>query len=284
MLIDKRIGDVRFQAISLAGEETMIALPELNVCFDFGRAPRPIIGIDTVCLSHGHMDHSAGIAYYCSQRAFLGSPPGTIVLPRELVPLVRDLLAVWARIEGKPSAVNLIGLAAGQEHVLRKGLLVRTFPVNHGGPCLGYTVIEVRNKLKPEYADHTGPMLVELKKKGVQIEYRLEVPLVAYCGDTAVGEFFDLDHVRNSKVIILDCTFFDPEHVVRARAGRHMHVQDLPEALDRLRNRHVVLSHLSRRTFIRDAKKILRETVGENDLERLTFLMDRPPRQPSPSS
>jgi len=52
------------------GEETVVALPTLDVCFDVGKAPDQVLAINHVLLTHGHMDHAAGIAYYCSQRIF----------------------------------------------------------------------------------------------------------------------------------------------------------------------------------------------------------------------
>ena len=87
----------------------------------------------------------------------------------------------------------------------RRGRSTRSgggFEVNHGGPSIGYSVIERRHKLKPEYADHSGPQLVALKEQGVEITRELELPLVAFCGDTATGDFLDLDWVRNASVLV----------------------------------------------------------------------------------
>ncbi|MDB5301871.1 MAG: ribonuclease, partial [Phycisphaerales bacterium] len=41
---------------SVAGEETVTQIPELNVCFDIGRAPYFALTSDIVCVTHGHMD------------------------------------------------------------------------------------------------------------------------------------------------------------------------------------------------------------------------------------
>jgi len=98
-------------------------------------------------------------------------------------------------------------------------------------------------------------------------------------GDTADGPHFDLDHVRNARLLIMECTFFDSDHVVRARAGKHIHVRDLRGILPRLRNPHILLTHVTRRTDIRAAKRILQNHVEPVDHERITFLMDRPPRK-----
>src|SRR3972149_3558809 len=76
---EKRIGPVQGQGSSMAGEETAEILPEMNLAFDVGRAPRELISIDYVFLTHGHMDHSAGLAYYFSQRNFVGNKPGAVL-------------------------------------------------------------------------------------------------------------------------------------------------------------------------------------------------------------
>ena len=104
------------------------------------------------------------------------------------------------------------------------------------------------------------------------------MPLVTYTGDTALGRFLDLDFVQNSRVVILECTFFDRDHVVRARAGRHIHVEDLAKVCEAIPNAQILLMHLTRRTDLRQAKHILGHTLHPDDLARVSFLMDRPPR------
>ena len=278
-MVEKQVGSVKLVGYSLAGEETVIVLPEMNVAFDVGRAPREIVSIDTVCLSHGHMDHAAGLAYYFSQRLFQDLTPGCVLVPHKLVPAIEDLMRVWARIEGHPSPGKIVGVDEDEDFQVRKDLIVRPFRVCHGNNSLGFSVIEVRKKLKPEYATYSGQQIVELKKAGQTVEYRLEVPRVAYCGDTQLGNFLDRDDVRNAEVVIFECTFFDPEHLERARQGQHTHVCDLPAMLERVRSPNVVIAHITRRTFMHEVKKILADTIGKSDLERITILMDQPPRR-----
>lgn len=273
-LVEHELAGIRLLGHSLAGEETVVAAPELNVCFDVGKAPAHILPIDHVLLSHGHMDHAAGLAYYLSQRNFVGNSPGCIVCPKPLIDPIRDLLRVWGRIEGHVTPARLVGLAPGDEHEIRRGLVARAFAVNHGAPSLGFVVVDIRHKLKPEFADRTGPQLVELKKQGVEIQYSLEVPLVAYCGDTAEGDFLKLDAVRQAKVLILECTFFEDDAVRRAREGYHMHVRDVARILPKLENEHFLLVHVSRRTGLRDAKRTLARLVDPAIMERVRFLMD----------
>jgi ribonuclease Z len=281
-MVKKQYGEIQLQGFSAAGEETVITVPELDLAFDVGRAPREIIPINHVCLSHGHMDHSAGLAYYFSQRNFQGIPAGCVIMPHHLVPAVSELMQVWSRIEGHVSPARIVGVDEDEDFEVRRGLIVRPFRVRHPGPTLGFSAIEVRKKLKPEYAELSGQQLVQLKKEGKTIENRMEIPLVAYSADTAVGAWLDHDHVRNAKILLLECTFFDDDHDSRARKGSHMHVRDLPEVLERVRNEHVVLIHLTRRTGIGHAKRVLSKMLNPADKQRVSLLMDTPRRRTTP--
>lgn len=273
-LIEHRLGGIQVLGYSVAGEETVIAVPELNVCFDVGKAPSEILSVDHVLLSHGHMDHSAGIAYYFSQRNFVGNDSGCVLVPTVLEAPLRELMRVWGQIEGHVSPSRIVGMAPGDEYTLRRGMKVLAFAPNHGVPSLGFCVIEQRHKLKPEFADRTGPELVAIKKQGIEIQYSVEIPLVAYCGDTAEGDWAENEVVRRAQVLILECTFFDTDHVRRARAGHHMHVRDVARVLRRLDNAHILLAHVTRRTSIRDAKQMLTKLIADDVMSRVTFLMD----------
>lgn len=280
-LIEKTVGGVRLQGFSLAGEETIFIAPEMNVAFDIGRAPREAIGIDHICLSHGHMDHAAGLAYYFSQRHFQGNAPGTLLVHHKLVPAIEDLLRVWGRIEGHVSPGRIVGVDEDEDFQLHRSLVIRPFRVCHPGPTLGFSLVEVRKKLKPEFAALSGQQIAELKRSGRIVEDRLEIPRLAFCSDSAIGSFLDRDHVRNAEVLIFECTFFEPEHLERARQGRHTHIDDLPQLFERVRSPHVVVMHMSRRTGIGTAKRYLRKLLKPVDLERLTLFMDLPPQRRS---
>jgi len=279
-LVKKRVNDILIQGFSLAGEETVIALPEMNMAFDVGRAPSEIIGIDHICLSHGHMDHAAGLAYYFSQRNFQGIPPGTVLAHHKLVPAIQELMHIWGRIEGHVSPSIIVGVDEDEDFSVNRNLVIRPFRVCHPGPTLGFAAIEVRKKLMSEYAEYSGQQIATLKKTGQNVEYRLEVPKVAFCGDSAVGDFLDHDYVRNAQVLIIECTFFEDEHVERAQKGQHMHVNDWPKLIERINCPNIVLHHVTRRTSLRQAKQMLEKVLSPADFDRITFLMEIPPRKP----
>jgi ribonuclease Z len=268
------LGQIHVIGYSVAGEETLVQVPELNVCFDIGRAPYFALTSDIVCITHGHMDHVAGIPYYLSQRSFQGMKPGTILLPRELERPVDNLLRCWRDVERQATPYSLIGMSPGDVHEVRRDFAIRCFATHHGGPSLGYSLISVREKLKQEYIGKAGPELVALKNKGIEIQYRIEVPLVAYLGDTTMGEVFDHPDVQNAEVLITEVTFFDADHKSKAKAGRHLHVDHFLDILPRLENKDIVLIHVSRRTGVRRARNLLRRRIGNERMKQIHFLMD----------
>lgn len=260
---------------SVAGEESVIVVPELDCCFDIGKCPREALAVNHVLLSHGHMDHVAGIPYYFAQRDFQGIANGTAVVPADLVGPLEQLMTAWGRVEGHVPPHRFVGARGGDDYEIRRGLVARAFPTNHLPGSLGFSVIEVRNKLKEEYLDLTGPQIVELKKQGVEITRRLEVPLVAFLGDTGPGNYACLPHVAEAKILLIECTFFEAEHVDRARAGKHLHVEQLPRVLEGMNNERIVIVHVTRRTDMASARRALRKALPKSTLERVTFLMSR---------
>jgi ribonuclease Z len=272
------LGSLEIMGYSVAGEETVVAVPALDVCFDIGKAPDQVLAVNHVLLTHGHMDHAAGIAYYCSQRDFREMAPGTVLLPAHLAPLLEELFNLWGRLDGTRPPAKIVPLRAGQEYELRRNLFAFAFPTNHATGSLGFTITERRQKLKPEYLDTPGPEIARLRREGANVTYTLNMPLVTYLGDTMAGDFEKLACVRHSQVLIVECTFFDADHHDRARAGRHYHFDDLARLLPKLENQHILLIHLSRRTELNLARKRVREALPPEIVERIHFLMERPRR------
>jgi len=270
-----KIDDLEIIGYSVAGEETVVAVPQLDVCFDVGKAPDQIISINNILLTHGHMDHAGGIAYYLSQRNFTGQSPGTILAPENLLGHIRDIIDAWGHLDGSKIPANLVGVKPGDEYQIKPNLFTRVFPTKHSKGSVGYSVIEKRKKIKPEYAALTGPQIVELKKQGVEIDYPLEISIVSYIGDTQYVDFSQLKYIAESKILIAECTFYEDEHAGRAEAGKHMHIDEFAALLQNLQNEHIVITHTTLRTPLREIRKILKEALPQAKYEKVILFMDR---------
>ena len=268
-----KIDELEIIGYSVAGEETVVAMPQLGVCFDIGKAPNQVISINHVLLTHGHMDHAAGIAYYLSHRNFSGQSPGTILAPKNLLGPIREIIDAWSRLDGNKVPANLVGVKAGDEYQIKPNLFTRVFPTKHSKGSVGYTVFEKRKKIKPEYANLTGPQIVELKKQGIKIDYPLEIPIVTYLGDTQYIDFSQLKYIVDSKILIAECTFYETEHSERAEAGRHIHINEFTELIEKLQNEHIIITHTTQRTPMREIRRILKEALSPEQYEKVILFM-----------
>ena len=268
-----KIDDLEIIGYSIAGEETVVAIPQLDVCFDIGKAPDQVISIKNVLLTHGHMDHAAGIAYYLSHRNFCGQSPGTIIAPANLLNPIRQIIDAWSRLDGSKVPANLVGVKPGDQFQIKPNLFARAFPTKHSRGSVGYTVIEKRKKIKPEYAGLTSPQIVELKKQGIEIDYPLEIPIVTYLGDTSYVDFSQLKYIAESKILIAECTFYQTEHTDRAEAGSHMHINEFAEMTEKLQNQHIIITHTTQRTPMHLIRKTLKQVLSPEKYDRVILLM-----------
>ena len=264
----------RVQGLSVAGEATCVQVPELDVCFDMGACPRSALASKFVALSHGHMDHVGGLAYWFSQRRFQGMGTGTIVLDKRIEGAFRAMMAGYEELERQQTPYEVRALGDGDELEIKNNHFLRAFHTEHTAPSMGYAIIEKRSKLRDEFAGLPQEKLRELKNRGEEITRQLEIPLIAYMGDTGPGPHLLRDEVRKAQVIITECTFFEPDHRSRAKIGMHLHVEDLAEWLRVCECEHMVIIHVSRRTNLGYARKRLVEVAGEEQASRAHFLMD----------
>ncbi|XP_075660850.1 tRNase Z TRZ1 isoform X2 [Castanea sativa] len=238
------------KGLSIAGHETCIIFPSLNIAFDIGRCPHQAIQQDFLCISHAHMDHIGGLPMYVATRGLYRMKPPTIIVPTCIKADVEQLFEVHRRMDQSDLKHNLIGLDVGEEFYLRKDLKVRAFKTYHVIPSQGYVVYSVKQKLKQEYIGLPGNEIKNLKLSGVEITYTVTVPEIAFTGDTMSDFIVDqhnIDALR-SRILVMECTFVDNSvQVEGARDYGHTHISEIIGHAERFENKAILLIHFSAR-------------------------------------
>jgi ribonuclease Z len=137
-------------------------------------------------------------------------------------------------------------MSPGDELALRPDLHVRAVRTFHPVPSLGYLLVRRVAKLRPELHGLTGPEIAARRRSGeevTELDERLEL---AYATDTLISVLDHSPELLRARVLVMECTFLDDRKSVEAaRAGCHIHLDEVLDRADRFENEHIVMMHLS---------------------------------------
>ncbi|KAD4888940.1 hypothetical protein E3N88_21013 [Mikania micrantha] len=256
------IEDYPIEGLSIAGHETCVILPTLNLAFDIGKCPQRAISQQFLFISHGHMDHIGGLPMYVATRGLYRMSPPTIVVPKVIKENVEKIFEAHRAMDQSELKHTLIGLDFGEEFYLRKDMKVKAFKTYHVIPSqasclyssllhiLGYVIYSVKQKLKPEYVGLPGDEIKRLKFSGVEITFTTTSPEVAFTGDTTSDFIVDSNNadVLKAKVLIMESTYVEDTMTVdNAREYGHTHLSEIVNYANRFENKAIVLIHFSAR-------------------------------------
>lgn len=247
MLTTVTAGPYTIRGVSVGGVYTSLAVPELGLVFDAGISPRSAGGIDTILLSHGHADHVGALPALLGIRALHGKmKPPRVVMPAEIVEDLQVALAALSKLQRFALDIEPIGMSPGDEVALRGDLFVRAVRTFHPVPSLAYVIVRRVSKLRAEFRGLAGPEIGARRLAGESMtehEDRLEL---AYSTDTLVSVLDHAPELMRTRVLILECTFLDSRKTLEAaRAGCHIHLDEIIERAERFENEHIVLMHVS---------------------------------------
>jgi ribonuclease Z len=270
------LAGIPVEAVSVGGLETCIQLPSFKLALDIGRCPPSALRQKLVLLTHGHMDHAAGLPYHAHMRALRGQGRPTYVVPHQTLPALEGLFEAFHTLTDTESPCTFVPLGPGEQHVFGR-TIVRPFKSFHRVPSQGYSIWSRRSKLKAAYQDLPGADLGRLRREGVDISDEVEVAEVAFSGDSLIDIVDHEEVVRTARLLILEVTFLDEKvGVKKARAQGHVHLDELIARADRLQNEAILLTHFSARYGPREIKDILAARLPPGLRERVTPLLPHP--------
>ena len=210
-----------------------------------------VFGIESVFISHGHYDHIGGLPGLIRSRSTSrGDPtkPLSIYHPARNagVDQIRKYLTEtsWKL----PFELNWIALEPGQSVSLpgeRKQRRVEAFEVEHspGRLCLGYRIVEIRKRLRPQYRDLFKEEIIQIKQEqGAEaLTEPYEQKLFCFSGDCMR---LNPEEVRGCDVLMHDATFVNVED---REEDYHATVREAVEAAKAADVGALVLYHFSTR-------------------------------------
>lgn len=269
-------GKYKFHGMSLSGIRTAIAMPELSLSFDVAQGYPFLFNLKQYFLSHGHLDHAAGVPYIISQKAMNSMPPGKFYMPGSLVEPLDQIMKLWGKIEGHSYNYDFIPVRADDEIPLNAQTYVKVFPTTHRIESFGYTVFEIHKKLKQEYWGFNQDEIVNLRRQGIEVNEAHHIPVVSFTGDTQI-EFLDSrPWVRQSKILILEATYLDDKKSIEhARTWGHTHIDEVLPRLKDIESEKIVFIHASSRYSDKEAARLLNEKIPAEYRDRIELFPGR---------
>lgn len=247
MITDISTSRLTVRGRSLGGMYTGLHVPELDALFDAGTALRSACGARNLFLSHAHVDHVGALPTLLGMRGLTGvQRPLRVFAPTEVAEGLPAALAGFSALHRWSLGVEAIAMEPGDEFQLRKDLWVRAFRTFHPVPSLGFLFFRRVNKLREEFKALPGPEIGRLRREGADIFDTAEHLELAYATDTLPEVLRHTPELYRARVTILECTFLDDRKpLAKARAGCHIHLDELLPHAERFENEALVLMHFS---------------------------------------
>lgn len=225
--------------------------------------------IEKVFLTHGHVDHIAGLpTLLWSRAAGMGAnekpltifhPQGDSYLADMVEYLARTSRRLTYDLEWKP-------LEAGAEIPLRDKRRAVTFATRHipNTLTIGYKILETRRRLKAEYSHFTESEIRARAEKGGrdaidEIMETYDATLIAFGGD---GLPLNPDDVQNAEVLVHEATLLDSKD---RKGERHSTLDEAVGVAAAAQAKTLVLQHVSGRYEKREVEVAARHARAKHE-------------------
>ncbi len=273
---DYSYGGIHLRGMSLSGIRTAISMPELSLSFDVAQGYPFLLNLKQYFISHGHLDHAAGIPYIISQKAMNRQETPKFYMPPSLVEPMDRIMKTWQEIEKHEYKYEFCPLEADCEIPVKGPFFVKAFPTLHRVESFGSTLFETSKKLAKKYQGLDQKELVRLKNEGHALDEVIHTPLLSFTGDTQIEFLESRPWVRDSRILMMEATYLDDrKSIEQARQWGHTHLDEILPHLDEIKSEKIVLIHTSSRYTWDEAQKILREKIPARHRERVELFPGR---------
>lgn len=216
-----------FKGYSKAKYSSWIYNSPYHTLFDAGEGintilEEKIVAIRNILLSHGHTDHYTGLinilmtkfGHYYSTGEFAEL---FVYYPKQDGALQSfiDYIKGFYNLAAHPEfPINWVQVEPDRKYEFRTKLstYLETFPIDHTRDVtsIGYSIVERRNKLRPEYHEVPPDRIKRLiDEKGREaVIYVEDKRTITYCGDSVNAP---ADRFRDTDVLIHEATFLRDE-------------------------------------------------------------------------
>tara|TARA_B100001250_G_C19567902_1_gene686346 strand:+ start:195 stop:806 length:612 start_codon:yes stop_codon:yes gene_type:complete len=195
-------------------------------------------------------------------------------MPRETVEGVTKALEHLSLVHRWSLAIDVVPMEPGQVERVKGDLYVRAIKTLHPVPSLGYVFFRKIKKLREEFKSLPGSEIGRLRHSGADIFDELERLEFGYATDTLPEVLANNPELFKVKTLILECTFLDDRKSVKAaRAGCHIHLDELLPLMDQFENERVVLMHFSQIYSPNDVRAIFEKRCPEHQRERFKLFV-----------
>jgi len=235
---------------------TWYFVEELGILFDAGDGVTAGLlqksrKIDHVFISHADRDHLTGLLQFNQLNARHGGP--VIYYPADSGSF-KAMEAFAKKFDTHVGGTIWQPVREGEEIRIKDDLIVT--PVRNGHvpaekgitKSLGYSVAQVKRKLRPELAHLTG---LEIKKMADEhgkesTTYEVRTNIISYSGDTPVE---DINRWQDTNILIHEATFLTgkEEAPLTPHANKHSTLEEVIEMVAASNVKQLVLGHFSSR-------------------------------------